>query len=144
MALGALSIDLDALRQYRRIHGMADARPASGADTVYTRAVPRFAELCARLGARGTAFCVGEDLSHPEAANAIRDLAAAGHEIGNHTWSHDYALVRRDAATIAAEVRHGAEAVAAACGRRPAGFRAPGYALSAPLLAAAAGKADES
>ncbi len=137
MALGALSIDLDALRHYHRIHGMAERVPTEP-DPVTTRAAERFGELCARLSARGTAFCVGEDLSHPAAASAVRTLAAGGHEIGNHTWSHDYALTRRDAATVAAEVRRGAEAVAAACGRRPAGFRAPGYALTAPLLAAAA------
>jgi len=139
MALGALSIDLDALRHYRRIHGMAEeARSGAEADPVYTRAVERFGELCARLSARGTAFCVGEDLAHPAASSAIRALAARGHEIGNHTWSHDYALTRRDAATVAAEVRRGAEAVASACGKRPSGFRAPGYAVTAPLLAAAA------
>jgi len=138
MALGALSIDLDALRHYRRIHGMAEeARSVAEAGPVYTRAVERFGELCAHLSARGTAFCVGEDLAHPVAASAIRTLAAAGHEIGNHTWSHDYALTRRDAATVALEVRRGAEAVNAACGRRPAGFRAPGYAVTASLLAAA-------
>jgi hypothetical protein len=139
MALGALSIDLDALRHYRRIHGTAEeTRSGAEADPVYTRAVERFGELCTRLQARGTAFCVGEDLAHPAAASAIRILAGGGHEIGNHTWSHDYALTRRDAATVTLEVRRGAEAVAAACGRRPAGFRAPGYALTAPLLAAAA------
>jgi hypothetical protein len=139
MALGALSIDLDALRHYHRIHGVADgARSPDAADPVHTRAVERFGELCARLSARGTAFCVGEDLAHPAAASAIRTLAAGGHEIGNHTWSHDYALSRRDAATVFSEVRRGAEAVAAACGTRPAGFRAPGYAVTAPLLAAVA------
>ena len=139
MALGALSIDLDALHQYRRIHGMAGGvRSGAEADPVYTCAVERFGELCARLGARGTAYCVGADLAHPAAARAIRTLAAGGHEIGNHTWSHDYALTRRDAAAMAAEVHRGAEAVAAVCGSRPAGFRAPGYALTAPLLAAAA------
>ena len=137
MALGALSIDLDALRHYRRIHGLPES-VAPGPDPVSTLAVERFGELCARLSARGTAFCVGEDLAHPAAAAAVRTLAAGGHEIGNHTWSHDYALTRRDAATMAAEVRRGAEAVAAACGKRPSGFRAPGYALTSSLLSAAA------
>jgi len=137
MALGALSIDLDALRHYRRIHGLPEP-VAQGPDPVGTLAVERFGELCARLSARGTAFCVGEDLAHPAAAAAVRTLAAGGHEIGNHTWSHDYALTRRDAATVASEVRRGAEAVASACGKRPSGFRAPGYALTSSLLSAAA------
>ncbi len=131
--LAALTIDLDSLRHYHRIHGME--APPAGPDPVYRRAAERFGELCARLGLQGTAFCIGEELEEPGAAAAIRALAGAGHEIGNHTWSHDYALTRRPAERIAEEVRRGASAAERAAGRRPVGFRAPGYALSAPLLA---------
>jgi len=134
--LAALSIDLDSLRHYHRIHGMAE--PAAGPDPVYRRAAERFGELCARLRRRGTVFCIGEELSEPRATGAVRALAEAGHEIGNHTWSHDYALTRRPAERIAEEVRRGAEAIERAVGRRPVGFRAPGYTLSAALLGALA------
>lgn len=133
--LASLSIDLDGLEHYHRIHGLPGPAPA-GDDPVYGKAVERFGELCARLGLRGTAFCVGRSLSRPGAAAAVRRLAEAGHELGNHTLSHDYALARAGAEVIAAEVRGGADAVAAAAGRAPTGFRAPGYTLTAPLLAA--------
>lgn len=132
--LAALTIDLDSLGHYHRIHGLAS--PPAGPDPVYGKAAERFGELCARLGLRGTAFCIGEELSDPGAAAAVRALAAAGHEIANHTWSHDYALTRLPAERIADEVRRGTEAVQRTAGKRPVGFRAPGYALSAPLLAA--------
>lgn len=131
--LSALSVDLDGLAHYHRLHGLP--APAPGPDPVYGRAAERFGELCARLGLRGTAFCVGRSLEEPAAAAAVRRLALAGHELANHTLSHDYALARLPAAAAAAEVRGGAEALARACGRRPVGFRAPGYAIS-PAVAA--------
>jgi hypothetical protein len=144
MALASLSIDLDSLPHYFRIHGLGlelggpRQAPPGTPDLVYTAAVERFGDLCARLAIRGTAFCIGNELSGPQAESAVRRLAAAGHELGSHSQSHDYALTRRDPAAIAAEVRQGADAVERATGRRPVGFRAPGYTLSAPLLAALA------
>jgi hypothetical protein len=131
--LASLSIDLDGLGQYHRLHALPS--PAPGPDPVYARAVDRFGELCQRLGLRGTAFAVGEALADPGAAGPLARLSRAGHEVGNHSLSHDYALSRREASAIDREVRGGAEAIERAVGRSPVGFRAPGYTLSAPLLA---------
>lgn len=134
--LASLSIDLDALEHYHRIHGLPERPP--GEDPVYGKAVERFGELCARLGVAGTAFCVGRNLAEPAAAAAVRRLAEAGHELGNHTLSHDYALSRRPPAEIAAEIEGGAAAIRAAAGVAPIGFRAPGYTLSPALVGALA------
>ena len=136
MALAALSIDLDSLEHYHRIHALAP--PSADPDPVYGPAIDRFAELCARLGVPGTAFAIGERLADPAATAAVARLAAAGHEVGNHSFSHDYALSRRPPEAIADEVRRGADAVERAVGRRPRGFRAPGYTLSTALLQALA------
>lgn len=136
MAIAALSIDLDSIKHYYRIHGL-DEREAAP-DPVYASAAERFGELCARLAIRGTAFCIGEELTRPEAAKAVAALAASGHEIANHSWSHDYRLARAAPDVIRSEVRRGGEAVERVAGRRAAGFRAPGYTLSAPLVAALA------
>ncbi len=134
--LASISIDLDALEHYHRIHGLPERPPAE--DPVYGKAVERFGELCDRLGVRGTAFCVGLNLADARAAAAVRRLAEAGHELANHSLSHDYALARRRPAEIAAEIEGGASAIAAAGGTRPVGFRAPGYTLSPALVGALA------
>lgn len=137
MRLASLSVDLDALRHYYRIHGLAAPPDDPGApDLVYTLGAARFGELAGRLGARGTVFCVGQELGRPGAREAVRALAAGGHEIANHSWSHDYRLWRRGPAEAAEEIRRGGEAVAEAAGRPARGFRAPGYALSPAMLAA--------
>jgi hypothetical protein len=80
---------------------------------------------------------VRPERSRGAGAAPLRRAAEAGHEIGNHTLHHRYDLARLPAAEIAAEVESGAEAIAAAVGHRPVGFRAPGYTMSAPILAAA-------
>jgi len=131
MRMASLSVDLDGLDCYHRLHGLP---PPAGADPVYGRALERFGDLCGRLGIRATAFAVGERLLDPGAAAGARRLSRAGHEVANHGFSHDYRLTRRGPAEMAAEVRRGAESVSAATGRAPLGFRAPGYALSGSLL----------
>lgn len=47
---------------------------------------PRLLEALADVGARGTFFIVGERAEqHPD---LVRRIAAEGHELGNHTWTH--------------------------------------------------------
>jgi len=50
------------------------------------RGVAAVLPILDRYGARATFFLIGKDLErHPEAA---REILAAGHELGNHTYSH--------------------------------------------------------
>jgi hypothetical protein len=60
----------------------------------------------------------------------------AGAEVGNHSRSHPYALTQLPDAELLAEVRGGADAIQAAVGVRPTGFRAPGYTLNDRLYGA--------
>jgi peptidoglycan/xylan/chitin deacetylase (PgdA/CDA1 family) len=136
LPLASVSVDLDSLGHYCRIHGL-DPRglPGSARRLVYREALARFAALFAELGLTATFFAVGEDLEEdPEARAALARAAREGHEVGNHSGAHDYALTRLPLEAIALDVERGERAVAQATGRRPSGFRAPGYALSAPLL----------
>lgn len=60
-------------------------------------ATPRVLELLARRGVRATFFLIGERAArHPGVTRAI---AAAGHELGNHTWRHRNAWFLSPAAT---------------------------------------------
>ena len=135
--LAAISVDLDSLPHYCRIHGLderlLDARARS---LVYTTALPRFLELFARFSIPATLFAVGEDLACPAAAAALASAHRAGHEVGNHSFSHDYALSRRELPHLASDVERGAAAIHATAGTRPLGFRAPGYTMSVALYGA--------
>ncbi|HEY6038852.1 MAG TPA: polysaccharide deacetylase family protein [Kofleriaceae bacterium] len=134
----AVSIDLDGIACYYRIHGLG-APPAELAHAIHERAVPRAAALFAKHGIHVTWFVVGADvdrgLGAPNAANAERmaALARAGDELGNHSYSHPYALARLSAAEVAHEIGECDRVLKAVVGH-VRGFRAPGYDVSPAML----------
>lgn len=137
MKLACVSVDLDSLPHYCRIHGLPESllgeRARSG---VYRVAIPRLMELLSRRSAKATFFAIGEDLANAENASVLRDAHRSGVEIGNHSAHHDYALSRRPVNEIHDELRLGEEAISGVTGERPVGFRAPGYTLSPALYQA--------
>ncbi len=122
----AISIDLDPLWCYFRIHGLGEP-PAALADVVLRRALPRFLSIMQRRGISATLFVVGSDLERPEARDALAAAARDGHELANHSWAHDYGLAKLGRHEIDADVRRAHAAIAAVAGREPVGFRSPGY-----------------
>lgn len=139
----AVSIDLDAIGCYYRIHGLG-AAPAELEHVVLERALPRAANLFASRGIHVTWFVVGRDADADaalpdraaRAASAARlaVLAQHGDELANHSYSHPYELARLDDATVDAEIAGCDRVLRAITGAAPRGFRAPGYDLSSAML----------
>ncbi len=91
--------------------------------------------IAREAGAYLTVFAVGQWLAaNPQTG---RDLVAAGHDLGNHTWSHQ-PMTALDAAAAGREVEQGANAVAATVGRAGLLFRPSGTPTSTPTIRAAA------
>lgn len=136
--LASISVDLDSLHHYCRIHGLPESLlDARARGLVYGAAVPRFRALLEELGLPATLFAIGEDVEQDgQAAPALHAAHAAGHEVASHSHSHDYALTRRPAGEIAADLARADQVLEQAVGVRPVGFRAPGYTLDAALYAA--------
>ncbi len=138
----AVSVDLDPLPCYYRIHALGEP-PAELRDLVLRRALPRLAELFARHRVPATWFVVGEDLdagavgadSAAAAGALLAERHAAGDELGNHSDTHPYDLARRPADEVARELGGCDARLRAITGGRIAGFRAPGYDLSPTMLA---------
>jgi peptidoglycan/xylan/chitin deacetylase (PgdA/CDA1 family) len=141
----AVSIDVDGLGCYYRIHGLGP-EPRELRDVIIRRALPRFAEILGRWGVRATFFLVARDLD-PVAAGAgdpgndvaacravVADLAARGHELGNHSYSHPYELARLPARRVSQEIERAHQILGALARTRITGFRAPGYDLSPAML----------
>ena len=129
--LASVSLDCDNLWSYLKTHGDAgwEQRPS------YLDAfIPRVLEALDRLGLRITFFLVGADAEVPANGAALRAIAAAGHEVGNHSFEHEPWLHRYPRPRLVEEVAKAEEAIAAATGRRPVGFRGPGYSWSPELL----------
>jgi hypothetical protein len=140
----AVSVDLDGIGCYYRIHGLG-AQPDELEHTILERALPRAAALFAAKGIHVTWFVIGRDADADaiandqpaRAANAqrLRELAAAGDELGNHSYSHPYDLARLAKSAIESEIA-GCDRVLRALngGNQVRGFRAPGYDVSPVML----------
>ncbi|HLL55990.1 MAG TPA: polysaccharide deacetylase family protein [Myxococcaceae bacterium] len=133
--LASISVDLDSLPHYCRIHGLPESLLDDRARSlVLGVAVSRFRELLSDLSLPATLFVIGEDLADEGARAVVRSAHQGGLEIGNHSFSHDYALTRRARDDIASDVLRGEEAIAKLVGESPLGFRAPGYTLTPDLF----------
>jgi peptidoglycan/xylan/chitin deacetylase (PgdA/CDA1 family) len=131
--LCAVSVDLDEIPFYHQIHGL-DAPGDASCDAVFDIALDRLEQWARSLGVPLTLFVIGSTLERKENGAKLRALADAGHELGNHTFGHRYDLTRLDGATMRNEIEFAQEAIFGATGRRPVGFRAPGYTVTDELL----------
>lgn len=152
----AVSVDLDGIACYYRIHGLGEP-PAELEHVILERALPRAARLFGDRGIRATWFVVGRDADPAAAATArgaarspaaaaadraarqanaarLAELAARGDELGNHSYSHPYELARLGTADVVAELDGCDRVLRAITGRPTRGFRAPGYDLSPAML----------
>jgi peptidoglycan/xylan/chitin deacetylase (PgdA/CDA1 family) len=131
----AVSVDLDAVACYYRVHALGEPPSGPGRRAILRRCLPRFAELFARHDLRATFFVVGADLEEDPAGRALlAELARAGHELANHTHTHRYDFARLPRADMAEEIDRAHAVVGACAGAAPLGFRAPGYAINADAL----------
>lgn len=80
-------------------------------------------------------YAIGRDLEDPFAYEGLRELAAAGHEIGNHTWNHhtDLGALAKD--ELRAEIIRTHERLLEAVGVTPRGFISPAWCYSGRLMA---------
>jgi peptidoglycan-N-acetylglucosamine deacetylase len=127
----SISIDLDEIHHYYRIHGL-DAVDAVNA--VYNLAVPRLSDWGRQHGVPLTWFVVGQDLELAINAESMTRLAACGDELGCHSYSHFYDLTRRPFAEMERDVQRGVTAIREKAGAKATGFRAPGYVVTDTLL----------
>src|SRR5258708_2842688 len=89
----SLSVDLDELHHYRRIHGLPASSEAAHA--VYDVAIARAAAFARHHAIGLTFFAVGEDLARERSAAALLEATRAGHVVESHSETHPYDLVRR-------------------------------------------------
>ncbi len=139
----AVSIDLDGIACYYRIHGLG-ASPAELEHVILERALPRAAALFAAKKLNVTWFVIGRDVDADAAlpnqkariANAqrLRALFDRGDELGNHSYSHPYDLARMTAPAIDNEIANCDRVLRDITKQGVRGFRAPGYDVAPAML----------
>ncbi len=127
----ALSLDLDNKWSYMKTHGDA------GWETFPTYLpvlIPDALRTLDELGVRITFFVVGQDAALEPNREVLTQLVREGHEVGNHSYHHEPWMHRRTAGEIDEELARSEEAIEIATGKRPRGFRGPGFVKSPAML----------
>ncbi len=129
--LASLSLDLDNQWSYMKIHG----DPGWETFPSYLdRVVPRVLDFLGDRQLRITFFIVGQDAALAKNEAAIRAIAQAGHEIGNHSFRHESWLHLYSEAELHTEIEQAERILEQVTGERPVGFRGPGYSFSPTVL----------
>lgn len=129
--LASLSLDLDNQWSYMKTHGDKGWKEYP---TYLDWSVPRILEFLEERDLKITFFIVGKDATVEQNVPALRAIAEAGHEIGNHSFKHEPWLHQYSEQELQDELARAEEAIECATGTKPAGFRGPGFSLSPSTL----------
>lgn len=133
----AVSIDLDNIGCYYRIHGLGEP-PAELENAIFARALPRATALFARHRLRVTWFVIGGDVvKYSGNQQQLQQLTLRGDELANHSFTHPYDLATRSPSAIGDEIAR-CDRVLRAIAGPVRGFRAPGYDVSPAVFDALA------
>ena len=125
MLRGAISSDIDTLQS---IYGGRGCRRAGGYSYDELRiGLENSCVFFDKFGIKATLFMVGDDFRRPGDHGLIRAVAAAGHEIANHTSTHAQGFRLLSAADKEREIAGMEDSCYEVIGRRPIGFRSPGW-----------------
>lgn len=128
-------VDLDGLWTLAGCYGFAEGAGFTD-DPVFEFGLPRLLDLFEEFELQATFFIVGRDLEHPAKRELIADIARRGHALANHSWSHHFGLEQATEEERQREIERTSTALAELTGRRPLGFRAPGYTAGPQVLTA--------
>jgi peptidoglycan-N-acetylglucosamine deacetylase len=129
--IASLSLDLDNQWSYMKTHGDPGWE---GFPSYLNTLVPRVLDFLSERQLRITFFVVGQDAALEKNHDALKAIAAEGHEIGNHSFSHEPWFHLFDDARIENEIRSTEEQVEKITGQRTIGFRGPGFSFTDSTL----------
>lgn len=129
--IASLSLDLDNKWSYMKTHGDAGWESFPSYLDV---CVPRVLDFLRERNLKITFFIVGQDAALDQNREALGQIPADGHEIGNHSFRHEPWLHLYSKEELVDEFARTEDALETATGNRPRGFRGPGYSLSPTVL----------
>lgn len=129
----SLSLDLDNKWSYMKTHGDDGWQSFP---SYFDIVVPRCLEMLKKYQLTITFFVVGQDAALENNHQALRSIADAGHEIGNHSFHHEPWLHLYSREQIEEELTRAEQHIQTATGEKPHGFRGPGFSVSENVLSA--------
>ncbi len=133
MKIASFSIDVDPLGCYYDIHAIKSSQDFD--DPIYEFALKRFLNLLEEENIKATFFITSRGLND-SAKKIIKLIDEKNHEIASHSFSHDYRLSLKSVDEILEDLQKNSDFLEEITNKRPVGFRAPGYNVTANLLKA--------
>lgn len=129
--LASLSLDLDNEWSYLKTHGDPGWKHFP---SYLPEFIPYVLDLLDILQLRITFFIVGQDAALDEHRDVLSLLTERGHEVGNHSFSHEPWVHLSSKERIREEVVKAEDKIFLATGQKPVGFRGPGFSWTQELL----------
>jgi peptidoglycan-N-acetylglucosamine deacetylase len=129
--VASLSLDLDNKWSYLKTHG---DRGWESFPSYLDVVVPRVLQFLRARNLAVTFFIVGQDAALQKNHELLRSIVDAGHEVGNHSFRHEPWMHLYSRQQVETEIAVAEEHIERATGRKPGGFRGPGYSLSPMML----------
>ncbi len=126
-----LSLDLDDRWTYMKTHSDPgwEAFPS-----FLDVAVPRILEFLRARDLKITFFVTGKDASFEKNEGILREIVREGHELGNHSLSHEPWFHVYSDSQVEDEIAEAEMQIERIGGKKPMGFRAPGYSLTQRVI----------
>lgn len=127
----SLSLDLDNQWSYMKIHGDSGWEKFPSYFDIF---IPHVLEILKDLNLKITFFVVGQDAALPKNSAYLKAIVENGHEVGNHSFHHESWLHLYSRNKIEQEIIMAEDYIFEVTGRKPIGFRGPGFSWSNDLL----------
>lgn len=132
MMHASITSDIDSLESIYK--GQGCRRPGGYTHAEMRMGLENFSKFLEPYGAKSTLFMVGNDFRISANQSTIRAMAEGGHEIANHTLTHAQSFRLLPPAEKEAELAGMEDWCLKVTGRRPVGFRSPGWNIGEDAL----------
>lgn len=126
-----VAIDYENLKHFYRTLGLT---PPEDRQVMYGPVAGRFLALLKELSIPATLFVIGEDARYPQTVARLREFAAAGHEIANHSMTHPFGMRRMSRTQKAWEIDEAQRAIEEAIGGPVVGFKSPAHDIDQEVI----------
>jgi hypothetical protein len=129
--LCSISLDLDNQWSYMKTHGDSGWEKFPSYFDIF---IPHILEILDRLNLKITFFIVGQDAALDKNKDALSLLTDRGHEVGNHSFSHEPWIHLYPKDQIRKEISRAEDCIYRITGQKTIGFRGPGFSWSSALF----------
>jgi hypothetical protein len=128
-------VDVDSPAVLAKFYGIEDLQyDESKLEAFYKNAFERSNNFFSELGVKATYFCVGNELHNKSNTEIIKNTFNGGNGIANHTFNHPFGLCELPNEKIKEEIDLCDKIITNITGKKPIGFRTPGYAVNTQIV----------